>query len=115
MPTARLRLCSSGSRRSIDIVTRPGMALGMFGVTSSRPTVATMLPRICRGISRTPLTTSAAATRASCRMRMGVGPAWSCTPWSVSRDQEMATMPSTTPTGTCSSSRMGPCSMCSSR
>ncbi len=48
-------------------------------------------------MSRTPPTTSAAATSASWRMRIGVGPAWSCTPWKVTRDQAMATMPSTTP------------------
>ena len=50
---------------SIDSVTLPGMALTMFGLTVRLPTVVTSSPPISRAIVRTPLTTSAAATRAS--------------------------------------------------
>jgi len=50
---------------SIDRVTRPGIALTMFGVTTRLPIVVTSSPPISRAIRRTPETTSAAATSAS--------------------------------------------------
>ena len=58
---------------------------------------------------------SAALSSASRRTCIGVVPAWASCPLTVTSYQRMACTPVTTPMSLSSASRIGPCSMCSSK
>ena len=91
------RVSSSGWRRSTVKKTLPGIVLREFGLESTKPTVAQALggkawpSRLTASIMR------AAATSASLRSGIGVGPAWASCPVTVISYQCWPWAPVTTP------------------
>ena len=106
------RACSlSQERMSTVKCTRSGMMLRELGWFWISPTVATMFPFMRSGSARTARIISAAATRASCRPSMGVGPTWLASPVRYTSYQCRQRMPLGAPMVLPWRSSIGPCSM----
>ena len=95
--------------------TSPGTTLGELGFTRIEPTVATASGACARAMASTFSTSRAAPSSAFLRRCMGVAPVWASWPVIVTSNQRMPCTPVTAPMSRPSASRIGPCSMCSSK
>ncbi|KAG1166733.1 hypothetical protein G6F35_018023 [Rhizopus arrhizus] len=91
------------------------MTLREFGNTSIQPTVPRASGACASAISFTASTRSDAASKASRRNGMGVGPACASTPVSTTSYQRWPRAAVTTPITVSAASSTGPCSICASK
>ena len=95
--------------------TSPGTTLREFGRFSISPTVPTAPAHALRPIASTASISRAAPSSAFLRRCIGVAPVCASWPVSVTSYQRIACTPVTTPMSLPSASRIGPCSICSSK
>ena len=108
------RTLSSGWRKSTVKNTSPGTTLRLFGLFSIKPTAPTAFGACSSAIASMRSIMRAAPRSAFLRSRIGVAPVCASWPVTVTSYQRMPCTPWTMPIMRPSSSRIGPCSMCSS-
>ncbi len=106
---------SSGARRSTLKRTRPGITLRELGNSSIVPTVLRAWGLRSTAMRLTSMTSSLAASSASRRSSMGVGPACASMPCTVTSYQRWPSAAVTTPITRWLFSSTGPCSICASK